>query len=47
MIGRKEEIKELIDLYNSKGAQFVAIYYDKQSGKDFNIPGCKKLTKKG
>ena len=37
MIGRKEEIKELIDLYDSKEAQFVAIYGRRRVGKTYLV----------
>lgn len=33
MIGRKEEIQELNDLYDSQKAQFVAIYGRRRVGK--------------
>ena len=37
MIGRKEEIKELIDLYDSKEVQFVAIYGRRRVGKTYLV----------
>ena len=37
MIGRKEEIKELIELYDSKEAQFVAVYGRRRVGKTYLI----------
>ena len=37
MIGRKEEIKELMDLYDSKEAQFVVIYGRRRVGKTYLV----------
>lgn len=37
MIGRKEEIQELNDLYDSQEAQFVAIYGRRRVGKTYLI----------
>ena len=37
MIGREKEVKELNRLYNSKKAEFVAIYGRRRVGKTFLV----------
>ena len=37
MIGRKEEIEELIERYESKEAEFVAVYGRRRVGKTYLV----------
>ena len=37
MIGREKEVKELLDLYNSNKAQFIAVYGRRRVGKTYLI----------